>query len=335
MKKILTCVTILIGTFIGAGFASGREVAIFFSQFHEKGLCGIVVSACLFGVITYHVLKKMIKKPEESLQDFMGHSSFFMLMMKMFTFICFCIMVSGFGTFLQERFQCHFWIAIVSFVLACFLAFLLKLEGLETINKCLVPLILVGVIFLWVGKTESLVAMKEVDGKVVNYFFVKHWLQAAVLYTGYNSLLFVPILVELREYHLSLLQVKWISGIFSLAIGTIGVLIYMMLAQYDNAILYREMPMLIIAESKNHLLCVFYSIVMMLAIFTTAFSCGYAFLKMNSEKHYFSNCIWICIGSILLARLGFGMLMDVAFPIFGYWGMLQFINLGHQKNKRG
>ena len=48
MKNILKTVCVIIGTIIGAGFASGQEVYIFFFSHGIKGIIGIVISTTIF-----------------------------------------------------------------------------------------------------------------------------------------------------------------------------------------------------------------------------------------------------------------------------------------------
>ena len=59
--EILKIVFVIIGTLIGAGFASGQEIYIFFFSFGIKGLLGILISSIVIG-ITIHITLKLIKK---------------------------------------------------------------------------------------------------------------------------------------------------------------------------------------------------------------------------------------------------------------------------------
>ena len=54
----IKAIFVIIGTVIGAGFASGLEIYSFFSKYGENGLIGITISAMLFGLIIYNILKK-------------------------------------------------------------------------------------------------------------------------------------------------------------------------------------------------------------------------------------------------------------------------------------
>ena len=48
---ILKVVFVIIGTLIGAGFASGQEIYAFFFSFGIKGIWGILVSSLIIGII--------------------------------------------------------------------------------------------------------------------------------------------------------------------------------------------------------------------------------------------------------------------------------------------
>ena len=56
MKNILKVVFVIIGTLIGAGFASGQEIYLFFFAYGIEGLIGIILSSLLMGVTIYKTL---------------------------------------------------------------------------------------------------------------------------------------------------------------------------------------------------------------------------------------------------------------------------------------
>ena len=64
MKNVLKVVFVIIGTLIGAGFASGQEVYLFFFSYGMKGLIGILISSIIIGVViysTFNILNKFSK----------------------------------------------------------------------------------------------------------------------------------------------------------------------------------------------------------------------------------------------------------------------------------
>ena len=57
MKNILNVTFIIIGVILGAGFASGKEIYIFFAKYGKIGILGIIVSFLFLGLIIYKVIR--------------------------------------------------------------------------------------------------------------------------------------------------------------------------------------------------------------------------------------------------------------------------------------
>ena len=326
MKRILKCSMIIIGTLIGAGFASGKEIATFFNVFMENGIIGVVMSSFLFGLVIYFVINMPKKNIEYT------NNKAFNLIVKAFTFLCFCIMISAIGTYGNEQYNINFWVGTSFASAICFVLFLLRFKGLEKLNSFLVPIILIGVLL------ASLISHASSDyifyeEEPSNDFLFSNWFLAAVLYTGYNSILLIPILKELRIYELKKKEIFLLSVFSSLILCLAGIMIYYSVSLYYPEILSAEMPMLIVAKNTNFYFYVFYNFVVLFAIFTTAFSSGYAFLMLNFEKNYFRNCALICAMSVLVSRIGFSKLVNSCFPIFGYIGITQMAYIFIKKRR--
>ena len=56
MKNVLKIVFVIIGTLIGAGFASGQEIYVFFFSYGIEGFIGIIISSVVMGVLIYKTL---------------------------------------------------------------------------------------------------------------------------------------------------------------------------------------------------------------------------------------------------------------------------------------
>ena len=72
MKKILKSVFVIIGTVIGAGFASGQEIYIFFYQYGLNGILGIIFSSFLIGIVIYKVLNICKKNQVKNYKGFLN-----------------------------------------------------------------------------------------------------------------------------------------------------------------------------------------------------------------------------------------------------------------------
>lgn len=145
----------------------------------------------------------------------------------------------------------------------------------------------------------------------------------------------MPILLELKTYNMKNKDIILLSIFVVIALGIAGVLIYSTVESYYPEILASELPVLTIIKECNTFIWYYYSAVILFAIFTTAFSCGYSFLKMNDDKNYFRNNCLICGLGVLFAGIGFSDLINMFFPIFGVLGILQIIIilLLHRKEK--
>ena len=59
IKNVCKATFVIIGTIIGAGFASGQEIYIFFNRYGIQGLLGLILSMILIGIITHKTFKEM------------------------------------------------------------------------------------------------------------------------------------------------------------------------------------------------------------------------------------------------------------------------------------
>ena len=56
MKNCIKIALVIIGALIGAGFASGQEIYLFFFSYGKKGILGIIISSILLGIIIYKTI---------------------------------------------------------------------------------------------------------------------------------------------------------------------------------------------------------------------------------------------------------------------------------------
>lgn len=160
--NILKVVFVIIGTLIGAGFASGQEVYIFFYSFGIKGIYGIIISSILFGLIIYKTLKIIYKNNIINYKDFLDYliknnkiKEIINIMINIFILISFYIMVAGFGAYLNQEYN---WNSIIgSGILAsiCYIIFKSNIEGLVKINEVLIPILIVTIMILRINKCKK------------------------------------------------------------------------------------------------------------------------------------------------------------------------------------
>ena len=152
---ILKVVFVIIGTLIGAGFASGQEVNTFFFSFGIKGIYGIVISSVIIGIIIYKTFKIIYKNNINNYKEFLNCvlknekiNNITNSMINIFILVSFYIMIAGFGAYLQQEFNLNSIIGSSILAILCLILFKTNIKGLVKINEILIPILIIIVILI-------------------------------------------------------------------------------------------------------------------------------------------------------------------------------------------
>jgi uncharacterized membrane protein YkvI len=129
--KNLTIAFTYIGTIIGAGFASGQEIKVFFVDFKGAGFFALMLASFLFFYIGREImLLGYIKKAdsyEVIFKDIFTYKTYkfldftiILLLMGSFT-----TMLSGMGAFLKQNFNINYAFGSFSFMIICVITVIL------------------------------------------------------------------------------------------------------------------------------------------------------------------------------------------------------------------
>ena len=312
----------------------GQEIASFFNRYGEVGACGIVIASLLFACIVFYVLNIIDKKEINTYNELINDNKLIKFFEQAFLLVCFCIMIAGIGAFFEEQFGIAHCIGALVGGLVCFLVFLYKYKGLEVFNLVLVPFIIIGILLVGVGKYD-LNALDNIKYTMHNSFTNSFFI-SSMLYVGYNSLVLIPITVNLKRYSLTNKQKACVAiGSFAI-LCLVGLAVYRAINLFFPQIMVFELPTLKLAKMLGDIQGYLYGIIILFAIFTTAVSCGFAFLEID-EKNYMMKNILLCIAGFVLSNIGFSELVNTLFPIFGYVGILFIVIIiycAHSRNKK-
>ena len=144
----------------------------------------------------------------------------------------------------------------------------------------------------------------------------------------------IPILISIKQYISKYKNIRTISYIVTSIIAILLITIYLLLINIDVNIKELEMPAVyainkIKPEIKN-----IYGIIILVSIFTTAISLGISFLKnvTKNSKSYNNIAILICLTSIIFSKIGFSNLVSFLYPILGFLGIVQIIQIMKKKD---
>lgn len=340
MKNIIKIVMVIIGTLIGAGFASGREIYLFFGKYGSNGQIGIIISSIFTGIIIYSTLKIISKEGIISYTDLLedvnpkhkNTNNIIKIIVIIFQLISFYIMVAGFSAYMKQTYELPVYLSSIVFVLISYFIFRKSLQGMVKANTILVPILLIFIIYLGIKNMPYAMQIAFTSQNSINE---KGWLISSILYTSYNSIILIPVLVTMKKYIKSKSQIIGISTISVLSIMILSFCIYGLLLKGNFFVQELELPLIEITHQFGKIFSYMYGFVIIVSIFTSAISTGYSFLEniCKDEKSYKRNLIFMSITSILVSNIGFSNLVNILYPLFGILGMIQIIFICINKNK--
>ena len=335
MKNVLKVVFVIIGTLIGAGFASGQEVYLFFFSYGMKGLIGILISSIIIGVVIYSTFNILNKYKINTYKDFLNilipkNTKLKIIanfIINIFILITFFIMIAGFGAYFEQEIGINRLVGSLILAIITFIVFMTSIKGVVKVNELIVP-ILIGFIFIIGIISIKNIHILNLENYVIRTNYTNFAL-SAVLYSSYNSILLIPVLITLNNYVKNKKQIFYISFISAIVTILLSVIIFLLLVRVYVDISKLEMPVVYVVSNMFKILRYIYGVIILGSIFTTAISLGVSFLQntAKNKKGYTQISIIMCITSVIISKFGFSNLVSLLYPIFGYLGLIQILRL--------
>lgn len=108
-------------------------------------------------------------------------------------------------------------------------------------------------------------------------------------------------------------------------IALLAAIIYLLLMTIKGDISKIELPIVAVANGFGKMYGLFYGVIILSAIITTAISSAYGFLNnmAKNEREYQIYNRLLCLGSLFVCFFGFSNLVASVYPAFGILGMIQ------------
>ena len=236
-------------------------------------------------------------------------------------------MIAGFGAYFEQEIGIDSLIGSSILAVITFAIFMTSVKGVIKANELLVP-ILIGFLVI-----IGIINLKDIHFFELGNYIIRtnssSFVLSAVLYSSYNSILLIPVLLTLKDYMKNKSQILKIAIISTLIIILLSIVVFLLLVRVDVEISQLEMPAVYVVSNMFKIFKYIYGFIILGSIFTTAISLGTSFLKntTKNEKSYTQIATIMCITSVLVSKFGFSTLVSLLYPIFGYLGLLQIIKL--------
>jgi uncharacterized membrane protein YkvI len=200
-------------------------------------------------------------------------------------------------------------------------------QGIVKASAILVPFIILFIFIIGIYNKET-----------INFFNIKNnlivqkqgnWLISGILYSSYNSILLIPVLITLKDYIKNKREAKIVSIITAMLVFLLSIILFFMLEKINVNIENLEMPIAYAISENFPQFKIIYGIIILIAIFTTAISLGISFLEnvSKNERSYTQIATIMCITSVVLSKIGFSNLINLLYPSFGILGLVQIKKL--------
>lgn len=312
MKSVFGAVAVVIGSMIGVGFASGREIASFFAVFGLWGILFCFVAGIVFAFAVYLILSTDNKNSKAG------------FLFEKFFVVCSFIVMSAMmaGIFeLDTSFGGGKFGLAVGIIFCSFVLVVIGLHSLEKLNGFFVPIILLSIIGLF---CTTLLGGKSVGGVWAassnsGGFF--NALLHMLSYVGMNVLTITPVLLVVKEKISSKKQSAGCSVLFGVIISILLVFSCLILQLSGN--LNSSMPMLEVANQVSIIFGWVYKGIIILGLVATLISSGYVVRTnlQNIFKNKWISSAFTFFAGMLFSLLGFKKIIDLVYPIIGVIGL--------------
>lgn len=317
---------LIIGTTIGAGYASGRELWQFFG--HESGLA-ILLFTIMF-IICCNVVLRIAHERKTAdyvplLQVIVGRrlTRIYDVMIFVYLFTITVVMIAGSGVTAQA-FNLSYWWGVAILVVILVLVFAKGVNGIVTINYLILPLLIGGLMFLLLSFIVE-----------QNVFLLQDWQKqdnwlSAFPFTALNILPLIAVLGAIGNKVKTRGEIAIASIGSGLIMGTMSFLYNSSLIEIADEVLIYEMPLFAILQRYPIGFYIFMTFMLWFAIFTTAASGVLGLVTRVRSRIPLKMWILALLFLIIMVPLtlfGFSNLVNFTYPIYGFLNLYILVRL--------
>ncbi|GEM_PF-3636962 len=331
-----TIAFILIGAVFGAAFASGQEVLKFFCAYGKWGMAGLALCLVLymsFGYMTYELARiRNTGRMEEIItptDNTLIQKAVSVIMMFCFAVILIALIAAGDSLF-TAQFGFGKGIGGLIITLLVVLTNLFGFDGIKKIMPIVIPVMLVIMLSISITIIVSSDSANTVHPGQFMSPLAPNWIIGALLYVSYNFLVTIPTISSLPGNDKARKKV-----VVGLLIGFVctcifGLLLYLALMTDLDAAGTHDLPMTYLSAKISPVLCLAYSMIMVIAIYSASSNCLYGLTKNISNENRKKKVIIVGItgaAAYLISLVGFSQLVTYAYPVQGYACILIMISI--------
>ena len=304
MRNSLKIASVFIGTFVGAGFASGQEIMQYFVVYGKWGIAGGLLAGVLFGLFCYIALSNVRIMGADAYVAEANRNVFLKFLYSAFMIMIFCTMVTASGEMLKESLGLAKIWGVLGMAFLCGFVMYFGCDGVVRLNTLLTPIIVMGILVICavniLTNTVSTMAGVDVAG-------------SSLIYVSYNVITLASVsagMGKLVKDKKTVLSASLLSG------GGVLALVLCMLYILHGMTAISEIPVLD-ALSEGYMWI--YVPVLVCAMVTTAVANGYGIVANSKWK--MGSIMMLIFVSVVFSFLKFSFIVKHIYAFFGYVGI--------------
>ncbi|WML43509.1 GerAB/ArcD/ProY family transporter [Neobacillus sp. PS3-40] len=325
---------VYVGTVVGAGFATGKEIVEFFSRFGFFGLISILMSGYLLVFIGSKLMRIAVRIKAKSYQEFNEYlfgkwigKGINILMLGMLLGVT-AVMLSGAGAVFEEQLGLSKSLGTFLTIFMSIIVMIIGTKGIFAVNTFVVPLMISFSVMLMVISVRM---PHFIDQLLVIPHANDGWktVAAPFTYTAFNLALAQAVLVPIATEIDDDWTVKWGGIIGGIALTIILISSHFTLIMLPDLEKY-QIPMAVIMKNWSISFHWIYVLVIYGEIFTSVIGNVYGLdrqLKQYIEIPSIISVSLIFSISYFIGLIDYGQLLSYLYPLFGYISLLFLILL--------
>ncbi len=332
---------------VGAGFASGQEIMVFYTRYGVSSLAAILLATALFIWIGLRFASLGSELETDSLKPamiflcgrYVGKA--FDIILLFFMFASVSIMISGGGTALDQYFGVNPYVGRIAMGAGAVLIVSYGLQATLRVNGVLGSIIVLATLIVAIYSiafhTGTLAEARQlIESSHYSHPAPNIWISVLIYVTycvvGANGALLISI--GNNEKNRSLRRAGIIGGAVALGVALLSINAAMLLnyARVANS----ELPFVELAQGLGTVIGSTYGAILVAAIFSTAIVGLYGIISRVSICGTRQGN-WIAVGVAVAATVvgfvPFSTLVGTVYPVKGYIGLVIFISIVRQQIK--
>ncbi|WP_404452040.1 hypothetical protein LG329_17065 [Virgibacillus necropolis] len=335
LTSILILAATYVGTVVGAGFSTGKEIVTFFSLNGALGTIGIAITGFLFIVVGSKIMIISARIQAYSFQEFNVYI-FGIKVGKIVNILIFIVvvcvtsvMLSGAGAVFHEQLGLPYQMGIITTLFLCYIVILKGLKGIFAINSYTVPLMIIFSLFVAVaifGKQPHLLLEQVIPDQLSADL---SWAVSPFTYAAFNlmtaQVVLVPLGNEIRDERI----LRWGGFWGGLVLFFILLTNHFSLSVFPETFSH-EIPMADIVKRFGTFIHVLFLFVIYGEIFNSVVGNIFGVtrqLKSTFGLRYHHAVLLIMLVIFLISQAGYGKLVSVLYPLFGYMSLFALVVL--------